>query len=91
MATGAVVKILSQLTTAGGHENKVTRVVLNPKNPMQLYSASLDGTIKLWDYNDDILLKTYNVNAPIEHMVMSPETPGHAYIVVNSTEGKGKI
>lgn len=91
MATGAVVKVLSQSPATGGHRNKITRVILNPKNYLQLYTASLDGTIKLWDYNDDILLKTYNVNAPIEFMVMSPEQPGHAYIVVNSTEeGKGK-
>ncbi|KAI7871378.1 WD40-repeat-containing domain protein [Mucor mucedo] len=86
MATGAVVKVLSQSPTTGGHTNKITRVILNPKNHLQLYTASLDGTIKLWDYNDDILLKTYNVNAPIQFMVMSPEQPGHAYLVVDATE-----
>ncbi|GAA5807850.1 hypothetical protein MFLAVUS_001229 [Mucor flavus] len=91
MATGAVVKVLSQSATTGGHTNKITRVILNPKNHLQLYTASLDGTIKLWDYNDDILLKTYNVNAPIESMVMSPETPNHAYIVVNTSEEKDKM
>lgn len=91
MATGAVVKVLSQSPATGGHRNQITRVILNPKNHLQLYTASLDGTIKLWDYNDDILLKTYNVNAPVEHMVMSSETPGHAYIVVNSTEGNDKM
>jgi NET1-associated nuclear protein 1 (U3 small nucleolar RNA-associated protein 17) len=89
MATGAVVKILSQLTTAGGHENKVTRVILNPKNPMQLYSASLDGTIKLWDYNDDILLKTFTINKPIQHMVMSDKLPDQAYIVVKGQNTQG--
>lgn len=91
MATGAVVKVLSQSPAMGGHSSKITRVILNPKNHLQLYTASLDGTIKLWDYNDDILLKTYNVNAPIQHMVMSAKTPGHAYIVVKSSEGKGKV
>jgi NET1-associated nuclear protein 1 (U3 small nucleolar RNA-associated protein 17) len=91
MATGAVVKVLSQSPATGGHSNKITRVILNPKNHLQLYTASLDGTIKLWDYNDDILLKTYNVNAPIQSMVMSPETSGYAYIVVKSDEGKDKL
>ncbi|KAI9475978.1 MAG: WD40-repeat-containing domain protein [Benjaminiella poitrasii] len=89
-ATGAIVKVLSQSSNLGGHSNKITRVILNPKNHLQLYTASLDGTIKLWDYNDDILLKTYNVNAPIQHMVMSPEAPGHAYIVVKSGDEKEK-
>lgn len=89
MATGAVVKVLSQSRIDGGHSNKVTRVILNPKNHLQLYTASLDGTIKLWDYNDDILLKTYNINAPIQHMVVSPSNPGYAYIVVKSEEKQG--
>ncbi|KAL7312542.1 NET1-associated nuclear protein 1 [Mucor circinelloides] len=88
MATGAVVKVLSQSPATGGHSNKITRVILNPKNHLQLYTASLDGTIKLWDYNDDILLKTYNVNAPIQSMVMSPEASGYAYIVVKSDEAE---
>ncbi|KAI7901524.1 quinon protein alcohol dehydrogenase-like superfamily [Cokeromyces recurvatus] len=90
-ATGAIVKSLSQSPALGGHSKKITRVILNPKNHLQLYTASLDGTIKLWDYNDDILLKTYNVNAPIQCMVMSPEAPGHAYIVVKSGDGKDKL
>ena len=47
----------------------VTNVALNPKNPMQLYSASLDGTIKLWDYNDDVLLKVRKTESWDERMV----------------------
>ncbi|CEP07902.1 hypothetical protein [Parasitella parasitica] len=91
MATGAIVKVLSQSPASGGHSNQITRVVLNPKNHLQLFTASLDGTIKLWDFNDDILLKTYNVNAPIQSMVMSPEASGYAYIVVKSEDLKDKL
>lgn len=87
MATGAVVKVLSQSHHDGGHSDKITRVILNPKNHLQLYTASLDGTIKLWDYNDDILLKTYSIKAPIQHMVISPANPGYAYIIVKSGQG----
>lgn len=87
MATGAVVKVLSQTPTTG-HSAEITCVMLNPKNPLQLYTASLDGTIKLWDYNDNILLKTYNVRSPIQFMVMSQVTPNDAYIVVKTPEGK---
>ncbi|KAG1472336.1 hypothetical protein G6F56_001597 [Rhizopus delemar] len=87
MATGAVVKVLSQTPTTG-HSAEITCVMLNPKNPLQLYTASLDGTIKLWDYNDNILLKTYNVRSPIQFMVMSQVTPNDAYIVVKTPEEK---
>ncbi|KAF7726185.1 WD repeat-containing protein 75 [Apophysomyces ossiformis] len=84
VATGAVVKVLSRSPQAGGHSHKVIRVMLNPKNPLQLYSASLDGTIKLWDYNDEILLKTFNVYQAIQNMIISPSDPEYAYIVVRN-------
>ncbi|KAI9013838.1 quinon protein alcohol dehydrogenase-like superfamily [Phycomyces nitens] len=90
VATGAVVKVLSRSPASGGHNGKITRVILNPKNPMQLYSASLDGTIKLWDYNDEILLKTYRIGAAIEHMVISAVRPEEAYIVVNKETVAGE-
>ena len=40
-----------------GHRNLVTGIQLNPNNHLQLYSCSVDGTIKLWDYIDGILIK----------------------------------
>jgi WD40 repeat protein len=57
VSSGEVVKTLSTSVAQGGHRLTVTALSLNPKNPLQLFSASLDGTIKLWDYNDNILLK----------------------------------
>lgn len=50
-------RTLSSSPDEGGHSDLVTSVMLNPKNALQLFSASLDGTIKLWDFNDSILLK----------------------------------
>ncbi|XP_053327472.1 WD repeat-containing protein 75 [Spea bombifrons] len=44
-----------------GHKDLVTGIQLNPKNHLQLYSCSLDGTIKLWDFMDGILIKTFSV------------------------------
>ncbi|KAG2174669.1 hypothetical protein INT44_006933 [Umbelopsis vinacea] len=94
VTSGEVVKTLSTSALQGGHRDTVTALCLNPKNPLQLYSASLDGTIKLWDYNDNILLKTHQVNLPIENMVISPQHPENAYIVTrrsgSNPETKGK-
>lgn len=49
--TGDLVKTLQ------GHQDTVTSVVPNPENQFQLYSASLDGTIILWDYQEGTILK----------------------------------
>ncbi|KAF3824296.1 hypothetical protein GH733_008581 [Mirounga leonina] len=47
-----------------GHRNLVTGIQLNPNNHLQLYSCSFDGTIKLWDYIDGILIKLVSVKLP---------------------------
>ncbi|KAF9173385.1 hypothetical protein BGX21_002483 [Mortierella sp. AD011] len=86
--TGQVVRILSASSEEGGHSDTVTSVMLNPKNPLQLYSASLDGTIKLWDFNDAVLLQTYDATVPIYNMVMHESSPNDVYITTtrNSTK-----
>uniref|UniRef100_UPI00398E8318 WD repeat-containing protein 75 n=1 Tax=Pristiophorus japonicus TaxID=55135 RepID=UPI00398E8318 len=63
-ASGDLVKIYSTATeecvhVLEGHNNLVTGIQLNPKNHLQLYSVSLDGTVKLWDFTDGILIKTF--------------------------------
>uniref|UniRef100_A0A6Q2XCS6 WD repeat-containing protein 75 second beta-propeller domain-containing protein n=1 Tax=Esox lucius TaxID=8010 RepID=A0A6Q2XCS6_ESOLU len=40
-----------------GHTDLVTGVVLNPSNHLQAYSCSADGTVRLWDFTDGILIK----------------------------------
>ncbi|KAM9122960.1 WD repeat-containing protein 75 isoform 1-T1 [Pangshura tecta] len=65
-ASGDYVKVYSTATEKcvhilQGHTNLVTGIQLNPQNHMQLYSCSLDGTIKLWDFTDGILIKTFVV------------------------------
>uniref|UniRef100_A0A8C3T3J3 WD repeat domain 75 n=1 Tax=Chelydra serpentina TaxID=8475 RepID=A0A8C3T3J3_CHESE len=65
-ASGDYVKVYSTATEEcvhilQGHTNLVTGIQLNPQNHMQLYSCSLDGTVKLWDFTDGILIKTFVV------------------------------
>ncbi|KAM4039006.1 WD repeat-containing protein 75 [Anomaloglossus baeobatrachus] len=43
------------------HTDLVTGIRLSAHNPLQLYSCSLDGTVKLWDFIDGILMKTFRV------------------------------
>lgn len=86
--TGQVVRILSASVEEGGHSNTVTCVMLNPKNSLQLYSASLDGTIKLWDFNDAILLRTFEIGTPITNMAMHESFPNDVYLVVTKKSTK---
>ncbi|XP_060636388.2 WD repeat-containing protein 75 [Anolis sagrei] len=63
-SSGDYIKVYSTATeeclhVLQGHKNLVTGIQLNPTNHLQLYSWSLDGTIKLWDFMDGILIKTF--------------------------------
>ncbi|KAI8137418.1 WD40-repeat-containing domain protein [Fennellomyces sp. T-0311] len=91
VATGAALKVLSKTGSIGGHTKAVTNVALNPKNAMQLYSSSLDGSLKLWDYNDDVLLKTLHVGQPVEQMVICPNDPEYAYLLTSNNSHRATI
>ncbi|CAG8703606.1 493_t:CDS:2 [Acaulospora morrowiae] len=61
VATGDVVKIISESPERNGHKDEITCIILNPADSSQLYSASLDGTVKKWDYiNSDLLEAIFN-------------------------------
>ena len=42
---------------------------------MQVYSASLDGTVRLWDFQAGTLLGVHAVNAPIKSLVSLAGSP----------------
>lgn len=63
-----------------GHTRTVTCVIAHPSNRVQVYTASLDGTMKLWDLYDQTCVATYPIKIggegdskfdrpPILHMV----------------------
>lgn len=43
-----------------------------PRSLSQVYSASLDGTIALWDLGAGSLLQRYTVGEPVESLVIAP-------------------
>ncbi|XP_071977045.1 WD repeat-containing protein 75 isoform X2 [Engystomops pustulosus] len=64
--SGDSIKVFSTVTeecihVLWSHRDLVTGIEFNPNNPLQLYSCSLDGTIKLWDFIDGILIKTFHI------------------------------
>ncbi|KAG8862952.1 hypothetical protein FRB96_000372 [Tulasnella sp. 330] len=70
----------SSATHPDHHTQLVTSILLNPNNPLQLYSASLDGTIKIWDWLDGILLKTIDFLLPIWHMCAHSNFPDTLFL-----------
>uniref|UniRef100_A0A2K5IGW2 WD repeat-containing protein 75 n=1 Tax=Colobus angolensis palliatus TaxID=336983 RepID=A0A2K5IGW2_COLAP len=86
--SGDFVKVYSTVTEEcvhilHGHRNLVTGIQLNPNNHLQLYSCSLDGTIKLWDYIDGILIKTFIVGCKLHALFTVAQAEDSVFAIVN--------
>jgi len=78
-----------EVRTLEEHEAEVTAVCLNPKNPYQIISASLDRTIKFWDIEKATVTKTFSVGLPIHFMQIDP-AGDIAYIATEKSDSKDK-
>ncbi|PWN42516.1 WD40 repeat-like protein [Ceraceosorus guamensis] len=99
-STGEVVSTLSVQTSGSGssqprrradlvHTARITAIALHPTNPLQLVSASMDGTLKVWDYLDATLLRSVDLKFPITHLALSRHHPEHAFVVLRKPRGEG--
>lgn len=96
--TGKVVSTLSSASTGSsgsrvangeGHTDVITAAILNPENPFQLLTASLDGDIKIWDYLEATLLRTIRVGQPISHMCTHEKHRGQVFVAILTKHVKG--
>ncbi|CAO1615644.1 unnamed protein product [Parajaminaea phylloscopi] len=89
--TGEVVSTLAPPTRVSGEEENaalpcrstlasLSGILIHPTNPLQLLTASLDGTIRVWDFLDAILLRTIDVGFPVTHLASHPSLPDHVFV-----------
>ncbi|XP_028992599.1 WD repeat-containing protein 75 [Betta splendens] len=86
--SGESVKVFSTSTEEcirdlRGHTDLVTGVLIRPSNHLQVYSSSLDGTVRLWDFTDGILIRTCVIGQPIYSMYTSAHHKGILFIVIS--------
>ncbi|KAL7752163.1 NET1-associated nuclear protein 1 [Sorochytrium milnesiophthora] len=86
--TAQLVRTLSPQNHENSHTRNVTSIILNPMNTLQVYSASLDGSIRLWDINDGALLSLWHVDMPISHLKLHPTNPNIVYFMTNKPSDK---
>ncbi|XP_045909358.1 WD repeat-containing protein 75 isoform X1 [Micropterus dolomieu] len=92
-ASGECVKVFSTSTeecihNLRGHTDLVTGVLLKPSNHLQVYSCSADGTVRLWDFTDGILIKTYVIGYPVYSIHASANHEGVIFIVTPTLSDK---
>ncbi|XP_016375687.1 WD repeat-containing protein 75-like [Sinocyclocheilus rhinocerous] len=95
-ASGDSVKVYSTRTeewlhSLQGHTNQVTGITLNPANHLQVYSCSADGTVKLWDFIDGILIKTFIIGYPLFAIYVSEKHDGIVFLhIAMDTDSKNE-
>ncbi|OCB85603.1 hypothetical protein A7U60_g7252 [Sanghuangporus baumii] len=91
VASGKVVSTLSsssigssasRVAIGEGHSDVITSAILNPADPFQLLTASLDGDIKIWNFLDAVLLDTIHIGNPISHMCAHEKFKGQVFVAV---------
>uniref|UniRef100_A0A8D3BQH0 WD repeat domain 75 n=1 Tax=Scophthalmus maximus TaxID=52904 RepID=A0A8D3BQH0_SCOMX len=80
-ASGECVKVFSTSTEEcvhdlRGHTGLVTGLLLKPSNHLQVYSCSADGTVRLWDFTDGILIKV-QLPSPVPCLPSLWQPPAH--------------
>ncbi|ERE82896.1 WD repeat-containing protein 75 [Cricetulus griseus] len=89
--SGDFVKVYSSATeecvhVLHGHENVVSGILLNPNNHLQLFSCSFDGTIKLWDYLDGILIKTFIIGPKLHALFIPTRAEDSIFLTISKEE-----
>uniref|UniRef100_A0A671V3A5 WD repeat domain 75 n=1 Tax=Sparus aurata TaxID=8175 RepID=A0A671V3A5_SPAAU len=93
-ASGESVKVFSTSTEEcihdlRGHTDLVTGVLIKPSNHLQAFSCSADGTVRLWDFTDGILIKVRLlpsiVVCPVLSVSVSSQSAHHTFYFLSVT------
>ncbi len=72
-----------------GHAAAVTAVCVHPLNVSQAYTASFDGTVRLWDISDGANLKQWNLHQPIYQLVIAADGTYAYATILKSVAAEG--
>jgi len=71
-----------QAADIGMHRTSCCRgMAAHPES--QVYTSSVDGTLRLWDFEEGSQLQTYPLEEPIEQLVRTPTSPISSRPVLN--------
>ena len=93
VATGQVVSTLSPPNTSKpvaktGYGDAITSMMLSPHNPFQLFTAAMDGCVRVWDFVDAVLLQTIDLELPVLHISAHEKFKNEVCVALSSKTKK---
>ncbi|KAK7465414.1 NET1-associated nuclear protein 1 [Stygiomarasmius scandens] len=83
-STGQLVSTLhSPRTDKQPSSDLLTSLILNPHNAFQIITGSSDGFLRVWDYLDASLLKTFDIGQPILHICAHEKHKDFVFVAVS--------
>lgn len=67
-----------------GHAAAVTGLAVSPGNAAAMLTVSLDGTLRVWDYEDATEVQKIDLGAPAVRLAVSDSEPDAAYVALLS-------
>ncbi|XP_030846369.1 WD repeat-containing protein 75 [Strongylocentrotus purpuratus] len=96
VCSGHRVKIISCLSgecirELTGHRSNVNGVHINPWNKLQVLTSSEDGTVFLWDYMDNVILKTIKFDRPLYGLFLHEAHKNVLFVLCKKMDDNGQI
>ena len=88
LSSSSIGSSASRVANGEGHSDVITSAIVNPEDPFQLLTASLDGDIKIWNFLDAMLVRTIRIGYPISHMCAHKKLKGQVFIAVLTKQRK---
>eukprot|EP00871_Galdieria_phlegrea_P005888 jgi/Galph1/787/GphlegSOOS_G5561.1 len=71
--------LANKIFVSGAHDKNITALASHPIDSSTVISASEDGTLKIWDIEEQSLQKTVDIGMPIEQVVYDPKCTDVVY------------
>ncbi|XP_072179369.1 WD repeat-containing protein 75-like [Diadema setosum] len=72
-----------------GHRARVTGVQISPWNKLQALTSSEDGTVLLWDYMDNVILKQMNFDRPLYGLLVHEAHKNAMFLICHKLDAAG--
>ncbi|EMR10798.1 hypothetical protein PNEG_00945 [Pneumocystis murina B123] len=90
--TGICIQTIGELDQRNNIDlPKITSMILDPSNEYRIYLSYEEGSIKLWDWTDNSILRCRQTRKKIHTIITSPLDPSSIYAVLENSSDSSNL